>query len=63
VAKKDALDALPVGGVSSLVLLDLKNICASIAALGDVFLAKSPVRYHTMILSMSCSQRYPLRVI
>jgi len=63
VAKKDALDALPVGGVSSLVLLDLKNICASIAALGDVFLAKSPVRYHTMILSMSCSQRYHLRVI
>jgi len=31
VAKKDALDALPIGGISSLVLLDLQNICASIA--------------------------------
>jgi len=30
VAKKDALDVLPIGGISSLVLLDLQNICASI---------------------------------
>jgi len=63
VPKKDALDALPVGGVSSRILLDLRNICASIAALGDALLARSPVRYSSMILSMSCSQRYPLRVI
>jgi len=63
VAKKDALDALPVGGISSLILLDLQNICASIAAVGDVFLAKSPVRYNSMIVFISFSQRYPFRVI
>jgi len=63
VAKKDALDTLPVRGIPSLVLLDLQNICASIAALGDAFLAKSPVHYNSMILSISCSQQYPLRVI
>jgi len=63
VAKQSALADLPVGGVTSLVLLDLQNICASIAALGNALLAKSPVRYNSMILSMSCSQQYPLRVI
>jgi len=63
VAKQGALGALPVGGVTSLVQLDLQNICASIATLGDALLAKSPVRYNSMTLSMSCSQQYPLRVI
>ena len=62
-AKQGALAALPIGGVTSLVLLDLQNICASITTLGDALLAKSPVRYNSMTLSMSCSQRYPLRVI
>ena len=52
VAKKNAFMALPVGGVSSLVLQDLQDLCASIAALAKALIAKSPVCNNSMILCL-----------